>query len=64
MANVESMIVEEKPQTKQIDREKVCMLFKENNCNFYYFFVFGHYFVDLPITPTCILFHWPSSFRI
>lgn len=31
MANVESMIVEEKPQTKQIDREKV-----KTNCLFCY----------------------------
>lgn len=29
MANVESMIVEEKTQIKQIDREKVCLSFKQ-----------------------------------
>lgn len=30
MANVESMIVEEKTQIKQIDREKVCLSCSED----------------------------------
>lgn len=37
MANVESMIVEEKTQVKQIDREKVCHNYHLANTNAGYF---------------------------
>lgn len=38
MANVESMIVEEKPQIKQIDREKVCLICTSIRLYFVLFF--------------------------
>lgn len=60
MANVESMIVEEKPQTKQIDREKVCFIpTKKNRLS-----ILIDLFADLPITFESFLFYWSASFCI
>ena len=48
MANVESMIVEEKPQLKQIDREKVSLIRTSIGlyfyCLFYWLFRLVHYY--------------------
>lgn len=64
MANVESMIVEEKTQIKQIDREKVCVSCREA----FKFSITGNLMFssssDLSTTLTSVLLYGPPSFGV